>query len=238
MRKIYSVIKRLINNHESYGIIESEGNRFLGSTYQQISAWHDIPLLNNGVYNMCVEIPNREIKKFEMSKTLKFNPIIQDKKTKNGVEFKRYLKIPYTGINYGFLPQTWEDNSKIILEGMKGDGDPIDVIEISNCNSFIGEIMEIKIAGAICLIDQGEVDWKILAINNNFLTSNKISAEDYLKAYIKNEQLNRLLNKLKIYKTLDGKKENTLYKTLFSAKEAVNTIEEAHKDYLNSIKKN
>ena len=44
-----------------------------------ISPWHDIPLLsNNQTYNMVVEIPRWSQAKFEISRELSLNPIIQD----------------------------------------------------------------------------------------------------------------------------------------------------------------
>lgn len=50
---------------------------------------------------------------------------------------------------------------------MKGDGDPLDVCEIGGSIGYIGQIKQVKVLGALGLIDQGETDWKILAIDIN-----------------------------------------------------------------------
>ena len=47
---------------------------------------------------------------------------------------------------------------------MKGDGDPLDVIEIGIKAIDRCKIIPVKILGVIPLIDDNETDWKILAI--------------------------------------------------------------------------
>lgn len=62
--------------------------------------------------------------------------------------------------------QTWEDPSQIHLETKcKGDNDPLDVCEIGDRPSFVGQIKQVKVLGIIALIDEGETDWKIVAID-------------------------------------------------------------------------
>ena len=46
----------------------------------------------------------------------------------------------------------------------KGDGDPIDVCEIGSKVHQRGAIIRVKILGTLAMIDEGETDWKILAI--------------------------------------------------------------------------
>mmetsp|Transcript_38893 Transcript_38893/g.153806 ORF Transcript_38893/g.153806 Transcript_38893/m.153806 type:complete len:93 (-) Transcript_38893:722-1000(-) len=56
------------------------------------------------------------------------NPIKQDVK-KGALRFYKYSD---SLVNYGALPQTWEDpNEKNEDTGCNGDNDPVDVIEIS-----------------------------------------------------------------------------------------------------------
>lgn len=69
--------------------------------------------------------------------------------------------------NYGALPRTWEGNilEKPVNQGLKADNDPIDVIEFSN-QCFDNHLpVECVVVGALGLIDQGEMDWKILVLN-------------------------------------------------------------------------
>ena len=68
--------------------------------------------------------------------------------------------------HYGCLPQTIE-NGVDTLCGLDGDNDPIDVLDLASRSDRVqGEVYEVAIVGAICLIDEGECDWKILAVDN------------------------------------------------------------------------
>jgi inorganic pyrophosphatase len=65
---------------------------------------------------------------------------------------------PYHGSswNYGVLPQTWEDIDHVDPNtGAKGDNDPLDVCEIGCRIPRRGEVIQIKILGAVALIDEG-----------------------------------------------------------------------------------
>ena len=67
---------------------------------------------------------------------------------------------------YGFFPQTWEDPSYINEQtGYPGDNDPIDVLDIGAKQLRTGEIIPVKILGVLALIDDGETDWKVIAIS-------------------------------------------------------------------------
>ena len=48
---------------------------------------------------------------------------------------------------------------------MQGDNDPIDILDLSVKTRKIGDIMKSKILGGFCLIDQGEIDWKLFTID-------------------------------------------------------------------------
>ncbi|RZC60297.1 hypothetical protein C5167_022066, partial [Papaver somniferum] len=67
--------------------------------------------------------------------------------------------------NYGLLPQTCEDptvaNSEV--DGAFGNNDPVDVVEIGDRQGKIGEILKVKPLGALAMINEGELDWKIVA---------------------------------------------------------------------------
>jgi inorganic pyrophosphatase len=51
------------------------------------------------------------------------------------------------------------------FEGLKADNEPIDVIEIGSKIHNIGRVVDIKVLGCLGLIDDGELDWKIVAID-------------------------------------------------------------------------
>ena len=68
-------------------------------------------------------------------------------------------------VNYGAIPQTWEDpehTSKGVE--LTGDNDPIDVLELGSQIATVGEVYEVKVLGALGMIDGGEMDWKIIAV--------------------------------------------------------------------------
>ncbi|XP_015436019.1 PREDICTED: inorganic pyrophosphatase-like [Dufourea novaeangliae] len=63
---------------------------------------------------------------------------------------------------------TWE-NPEVLDEvtGCKGDNDPIDVLEVGYRVAKRGEVLKVKVLGAVALIDEGETDWKIIVIDIN-----------------------------------------------------------------------
>lgn len=155
-----------------YGTPYTENYRvFFKNENGIISPFHDIPLMadaDNGIYNMVVEVPRWSNAKMEISTKDFMNPIKQD--VKKGK--MRFVKnhFPYKGYiwNYGAIPQTWEDpNITDTHTGQKGDGDPIDVVEIGYKVASRGEIKKVKVLGVMALIDEGETDWKVIAIDIN-----------------------------------------------------------------------
>ena len=141
----------------------------LNEQQKPISPFHDIPLSAAGGdadFNMVVEIPRFSNAKLEICKELTANPIKQDVK-KGQLRFVKNL-FPYHGYpwNYGALPQTWEWPEHVDPHtGAKGDNDPIDVIEIGSTVRPTGHVMPVKVLGVMALLDEGETDWKVVAID-------------------------------------------------------------------------
>ena len=48
---------------------------------------------------------------------------------------------------------------------VNGDDDPIDVVEIGSAALASGSVTPVKALGVLAMIDDGELDWKVLAIN-------------------------------------------------------------------------
>ncbi|KAH8605658.1 putative Inorganic pyrophosphatase [Trypanosoma vivax] len=138
-----------------------------GGTLQRRSAWHDLPLRPSAVdaslITFVCEIPKGTRAKFELSKTEPYNPIMQDvfkKKDGRPLRFFKYGDIPF---NYGFAPRTWEDPSLLDDETKcNGDGDPLDVVELSAKQMAVGSIVAVRVLGVLGLIDEEEADWKIV----------------------------------------------------------------------------
>jgi inorganic pyrophosphatase len=48
---------------------------------------------------------------------------------------------------------------------MQGDNDPLDVVEIGSATAKSGDVYKVKPLTALGLVDDGELDWKIIVIN-------------------------------------------------------------------------
>ncbi|CAN6621461.1 inorganic pyrophosphatase, mitochondrial [Trichomonascus vanleenenianus] len=178
-----------------------------------LSPFHDVPLHPTGkstgnLFNMVVEVPRWTNAKLEISKEEKYNPIVQDvKKGKlryvpNVFPFKGYIH------NYGAFPQTWEDPThKDKDTGHLGDSDPVDVCEIGQRVANIGEVVQVKVLGCLALLDEGETDWKIIAINTKDPLADKFSdiedVEEHMPGLLKATR-----DWFRNYKVPDGKPRN------------------------------
>ena len=86
------------------------------------------------------------------------------------VLFPRYASIALLLFAWNFADsgQTWEDPNVTHPETKaKGDNDPIDVCEIGEEVGYPGQIKQVKILGTMALLDEGETDWKLIAIDVN-----------------------------------------------------------------------
>ncbi|CAL5379307.1 unnamed protein product [Camellia sinensis] len=178
---------------------------FLDNSGKKVSPWHDIPLhLGDGVFNFIVEIPKETSAKMEVATDEPYTPIKQD--TKKGK--LRYY--PYNiNWNYGLFPQTWEDpsfaNSEV--EGALGDNDPVDVVEIGQTHGKIGQIMKVKPLAALAMLDEGELDWKIVAISLDDPRASLVNDIDDVEKHLPGT-LTAIRNWFRDYKIPDGKPAN------------------------------
>lgn len=93
---------------------------------------------------------------------------------------KMIVEIPKGSLNkyeYNFVTKSWEldrvlsgamfypEEYGFIPETLDGDGDPLDVICLNNYPTFPGCFLPIRIIGVLRMIDGGEEDDKILAVN-------------------------------------------------------------------------
>jgi inorganic pyrophosphatase len=109
---------------------------------------------------MVTEIPKMTRPKMEIATKEPMNPIAQD--------IKKGKLRDYAGPifwNYGYLPRTWEDPTVEHPElKALGDNDPVDVVEIGSRALGQGEISKIKVLGSLAMLDDGELDWKVIAV--------------------------------------------------------------------------
>nr|XP_043622761.1 soluble inorganic pyrophosphatase 6, chloroplastic-like [Erigeron canadensis] len=178
---------------------------FDNSSAKKVSPWHDIPLhLDDGAFNFIVEIPKETSAKMEVATDEIYNPIKQD--TKKGK--LRYY--PYNiNWNYGLLPQTWEDPSYANPDvyGAFGDNDPVDVVEIGETRGKVGQLMKIKPLGCLAMIDEGELDWKVVAISLDDPRASLVNDVDDVEKHFPGT-LTAIRDWFRDYKIPDGKPAN------------------------------
>ncbi|KAI7820085.1 inorganic pyrophosphatase [Kickxella alabastrina] len=184
---------------------------FIEKDGKPVSPFHDIPLFAdeaNRIFNMVVEIPRWTNAKMEISKEDALNPIKQDIK-KGKLRYVRNA-FPHHGYiwNYGAFPQTWEDPNQTNSDTKCiGDNDPVDVCEIGEAIGYIGQVKQVKILGVMALIDEGETDWKVLAIDVNDPLASKMNDVEDIERYMPG-LLHATNEWFRIYKIPDGKPEN------------------------------
>ncbi|XP_066534428.1 inorganic pyrophosphatase [Hoplias malabaricus] len=206
---------------------------FKNSDGKYISPFHDIPMYADEdqiIFHMVVEVPRWTNAKMEIATKDPLNPIKQDVKKGN----LRYVAnvFPHKGYiwNYGAIPQTWEDPGHTDCDtGCCGDNDPIDVCEIGSKVCSRGDVIKVKVLGVLAMIDEGETDWKVIAINTddpeakdfNDITDVQRLKPGYLEATV---------DWFRRYKVPDGKPENKFaFNGEFKDKEfAIKTIKSTH----------
>ena len=109
-----------------------------------VNLWHELDPGPNtpDVIHVIVEIPKGSRNKYEYHKqtgAFKLDRVL-------------YSPVHYPG-DYGFILQTYY-----------GDGDPLDVLVVTNLPTFTGCIVEARPVGLFRMRDKGEPDDKILAV--------------------------------------------------------------------------
>lgn len=111
------------------------------------------------VVHFVCEIPRGTKPKFEIQKGEPGEPIAQD--TDDGGNLREY-RWQSLG-NYGALPRTYEHPALVDpVTQRRGDGDPVDAIDVCPASCKTGEIYAVGILGGLAMIDKGDTDWKII----------------------------------------------------------------------------
>ncbi|MEO1436244.1 MAG: inorganic diphosphatase, partial [Bacteroidota bacterium] len=133
------------------------------------------PELVNGI----IEIPKNTRAKYELDKAsglLKMDRVI-------------YSSMYYPA-NYGFIPQTYCD-----------DDDPLDILVLSQITVVPMCIVSAKVIGVMRMLDDGEMDDKIIAVAENDMSVNHIHDIAELPTHFMKE----LRNFFEDYKKLENK---------------------------------
>jgi 3'-phosphoadenosine 5'-phosphosulfate synthase len=118
----------------------------------------------------------------------------------------------------------------------KGDGDPIDAIEIGNGPLPMASVVSVKVLGSMELIDEGETDHKIIVLRESDANFDDINSVDDLESFYPGVTA-RLVDWLKNYKTSDGKPQNKLkHEEPTSRDEAIRVIKQVSSFYKKLIK--
>ncbi|KAK0397995.1 hypothetical protein QR680_002378 [Steinernema hermaphroditum] len=146
-----------------------------------LSLWHDIPLYpegdaSNNVYNIVVETPRFSNPRLELCHTEPMNPIVHTYNSDGTLSYAENV-FPFTGypFNYGYFPQTYTDpNQRSDNQPAPGDGDLVDAIDISQHTRKTGEVVKVKVLGALAFIVENRLDWKIVCVDVNDPLTQKI----------------------------------------------------------------
>lgn len=113
----------------------------------QFNPWHSVPYgdFNGENVRGIIEIPRGSRAKYELDKET--GMLVMDRVLYSSV---------YYPTNYGFIPQTYCD-----------DGDPLDILILSQIEVQPLCMVNAKIIGAMRMLDQGEADDKIIAVCSN-----------------------------------------------------------------------
>ncbi|KAL3241256.1 inorganic diphosphatase PPA2 [Nakaseomyces bracarensis] len=208
------------------------------------SYFHDIPVsvdTEAKTVNMVVEVPRWSNGKFEISKNLEFNPIVQDVK-KDKVRFVHNI-FPYHGYihNYGAIPQTWENKAELnkipgVKDGLYGDNDPLDCCDIGAPILHMGDIKKVKVLGSLALIDDGELDWKNIVINTEDPLTEKVNSLKDVEEHFPG-LLNATREWFRKYKIPMGKPENRFGfdGEFLESDKSMEVIQHCHKSWLKLI---
>ncbi|MEL6812510.1 MAG: inorganic diphosphatase [Bacteroidota bacterium] len=167
--------------------------------------WHDVQIGEEtpDVVRGIVEIPKNSRAKYELDKDS--GMLILDRVL--------YSSINYPA-NYGFIPQTYCD-----------DNDPLDILVLSQIEVVPMCIVEAKVIGVMRMMDEGEMDDKIIAVAANDMSVNHMNEIEDLPAH----WIKELRSFFEDYKKLENK--TVVVEDFQDRKTALKVIDQAIIDY-------
>lgn len=171
-----------------------------------MNIWHDINpnRVTKDHFISCVEIPKGSKLKYEMDKETGL--IMLDRIL--------YTSTHYPA-NYGFIPRTYAD-----------DKDPLDVLILGDFSFCPMSLIRCKPIGVVKMIDNSEIDEKIIAVCENDPAMNCYNDIKELPLHLFAE----IKHFFTVYKQLEEKKA-TLVTEILGCEEAKKSIEAAIKAY-------
>lgn len=141
---------------------------------------------------------------------------------------------------YGFIPQSYcgEEvalfcEQKLGRKGLKGDGDPIDILILSERPiQHAGILVEAEPIGGLRLIDGGEVDDKIIAVLKGDVTYTSTRTVEDLPPGV----VNRIRHYFLTYKSIPEEEKKVVeIAGIYSRDEALEIIQASFRDYKKSF---
>merc|ERR1711907_352483 len=116
--------------------------------------------------------------------------------------------------------------------GAFGDNDPVDVVEIGSASLEMGSFTPVKVLGCLSMIDDGELDWKVIAISSADEHADKINDVTDIETFYPGT-VSGIREWFRWYKTPDGKPTNGFGhgERALGADEAKAVIEETNSFY-------
>jgi inorganic pyrophosphatase len=194
--------------------------------------WHGIRIGDNTPQEVTVfiEIVPSDTVKYEVDKETGYLKIDRPQQYSNVVP-----------ANYGFIPQTYcaEGVASVAREKSgreihEGDGDPLDILVLSEHHIPRGDIiLKAKPIGGFCLIDGGEADDKIIAV----LTGDKVYSEYQDISELPKGILDRFEHYFLTYKSLPDQPNKCEIAYSYGKEDAFRIIEQSIRDYQNLLAK-
>jgi inorganic pyrophosphatase len=175
----------------------------------QFNPWHSVHYgdISGNEVNGIIEIPKGSRAKYELNKET--GMLMLDRVLYSSV---------YYPANYGFIPQTYCD-----------DGDPLDILILSQIDVQPLCIVKAKIIGVMRMLDQGEADDKLIAVCPNDMSVAHINDISELPQYF----LEEIRQFFEEYKKLE--KKVVKIEEFLDARLAKKIFQHAVKDYENKI---
>ncbi len=170
-----------------------------------MNLWHgvDRKRITSKKFIACIEITKGSKNKYELDKPT--GALILDRILFTSTHYPQ---------NYGFIPRT-----------LSGDGDPLDVLVIASEPIISLSLVECYPIGVFQMIDNGDIDEKIIAIcaHDPFYSTYQDITE--LPKHLSDE----ITHFFSVYKTLEGKP--TVVHSVEGKEKAIQIIEEAIEAY-------
>ncbi|MCE3280053.1 MAG: Inorganic diphosphatase [Bacteroidetes bacterium] len=194
--------------------------------------WHGVELGDHApeIVTAFIEIVPTDTVKYEIDKESGYLKIDRPQRFSNVVPAL-----------YGFLPQTYCDTliaayaaEKSGKNVEKGDGDPLDILVLSEHTIPHGDVILQAIPiGGLRLIDKGEADDKIIAV----MKSDAVYSEWKDITDVPEAIINRLKHYFLTYKDLPGEHSTCEIAGIYGRAEAQDVINKSREDYNNKFRK-